>query len=104
MIILLLVIISVLALLITFHLLSGGAFLLRPKAPAVSAPTELPAAATERFERLLLEKNQLIHRLQIQMEAERSHRMEFENIKELLEEEIARLKEQNRGLKIAKES
>ncbi len=100
MIIFLLLIISVLALLITFRLLSGDGSLFRSKTPAVSAPAELPAAATEKFERLLLEKNQLIDRLEKQVEAERSHRLEFEKVKELLNGEISRLKEQNRGLKV----
>jgi hypothetical protein len=99
MIVFLLVIISVLALLITFRLLSGD----RWQAPAAPAPTELPVAIDlpEKFERLLLEKNQLIDRLQKQVEAERSHRLEFEKVKELLSEEILRLKEQNRGLKVS---
>ncbi len=96
MIVFLLVIISILALLITFRLLSRGA--------GAPAPAEPPVVITEKFERLLLEKNRLIDRLQKQVEAERSHRLEFEKVKELLSEEILRLKEQNRGLKIAKES
>ena len=98
MIVFLLLVISALAILITFRLLSRGA--------GASAPTELPAAIDlpEKFERLLSEKNQLIDRLQKQVEAERSHRLEFEKVKELLDEEILRLKEQNRGLKIPKES
>ncbi len=109
MIVFLLVIISILALLITFRLLSGGAplFRLSPKTSGASAsPTELPEAIDlpEKFERLLLEKNRMIDRLQRELEAERSHRLEFEKIKELLDEEISRLKEQNRGLKISKES
>jgi len=108
MIVFLLVIISALAFLITFRLLSGDAPLFRialpSKGPGASAPTELPVAITEKFERLLLEKNQLIDRLQKQVEAERSHRLEFEKVKELLNEEISKLKEQNRGLKIPKES
>ena len=107
MIVFLLVIISALAFLITFRLLSGDAPLfgiaLPFKRPVASAPAELPVAIPEKFERLLSEKNQLIHRLQRQVEAERSHRLEFEKVKELLNEEISKLKEQNRGLKIRKE-
>ena len=97
MIVFLLLVISVLAILITFRLLSRGA--------GASAPAELPAAIDlpEKFERLLSEKNQLIDRLEKQVEAERSHRLEFEKVKELLDEEILRLKEQNRGLKAPKE-
>lgn len=110
MIVFLLVIISTLALLITFRLLSGDAPLFRialPSKKGAGAPaaTELPAAIDlpEKFERLLSEKNQLIDRLEKQVEAERSHRLEFEKVKEMLSEEISRLKEQNRGLKISKE-
>lgn len=117
MIVFLLLIISVLALLITFRLLSGDAPLFRialpfKKGAGASAPAELPVAidlpmeaqevhppTTEKFERLLLEKNQLIDRLQRQVEAERSHRMEFEKVREMLLDEISMLKEQNRGLK-----
>ncbi len=108
MIVFLLILISILALLITFRLLSGDAPLFRialpfRRASAVPAPAELPTT-TEKFERLLLEKNKLIRRLQMQVEAERSHRLEFEKVKDLLDKEISRLKEQNRGLKISKES
>ena len=107
MIIFLLIVISVLALLVTFCLLSGDAPLFRAALPSkgsgASAPAELPVADTEKFERLLSEKNQLINRLQKQVEAERSHRLEFEKVKGLLDEEISRLKEQNRGLKVPKE-
>ncbi len=106
MIIFLLVIISALALLITFRLLSGDAPLFRialpfRKAPAPSTPAELPAANTEKLERLLLEKNKLIERLQRELEAERLHRLEFEKVREMLNDEILRLKEQNRGLKVS---
>ena len=111
MIVFLLVIISALALLITFRLLSGDAPLFRIALPSkrgtsAPAPAELPVAIDlpEKFERLLLEKNRMIDRLQRDLKAERSHRLEFEKVKELLSEEISRLKKQNRGLKISKES
>ena len=60
-------------------------------------PEEMPMALTEKLkkmEALLLEKNKLIDRLQRNLEAERSHRCEFEKVKSIMDEEIARLKEQ----------
>ncbi len=99
MIIFLLLVISALAILITFRLLSRGA----GASPLPAKPPET-VDLPEKFERLLSEKNQLIDRLEKQVEAERSHRLEFEKVKELLSEEISKLKEQNRGLKISKES
>ena len=58
----------------------------------------------EKMEQILLEKNRMIERLQGQVEAERSHRLKFENVKTILDEEISRLQEQVRHLKTERES
>ena len=114
MFILLLIIVTGFALLVAFRLLSGDVVLLRPPDISVVPVSGLPdpidapmdpeppaslAQRLEKVERLLLEKNTLIDRLQGEVEAERSHRLEFEKVRSLLDEEIVRLKEQNRALK-----
>ena len=96
------------------RLLDEDNIALRPKAPAASEPAlpeaiDLPmdpqdvhvplTVRAEKLELLLLEKNKLIDRLQSDLEAERSHRQEFEKVKDLLDEEILRLKEHNRALR-----
>ena len=100
------------------RLLDEDNIVLRPKIPVAPEPVlpeaidlpvdpqDMPIPLTvkaEKLELLLLEKNKLIDRLQSELEAERSHRQEFEKVKELLDEEIARLKEKNRALKNQKE-
>ena len=129
MLVLLLVIAVIFAVLITFRLLSGDPLwprprlldedniVLRSKTSALPVPVlpeaiDLPmdaqdmpmslTAKTEKIELLLLEKNKLIDRLQSDLEAERSHRQEFEKVKALLDEEIIRLKEHNRALRTQK--
>jgi|GEM_PF-3034316 len=57
----------------------------------------------EKMERLLLEKNKAIDRIQTRLEAELSHRREFEKVKTILDEEIQQLKQQLRYLKNKKE-
>ena len=100
------------------HLLDEDNIALRPKVPVAPAlalpeaidlpvdPQDMPIPLTvkaEKLEVLLLEKNKLIDRLQSDLEAERSHRQEFEKVKDLLDEEIVRLKEHNRVLRTHKE-
>ena len=52
-----------------------------------------------RLETILLEKNQTIEKLQRELAAEKSHRGEFEKIKAILDEEIQKLRIQNKELK-----
>ena len=100
------------------HLLDEDDIALRPQAPAAPVPVlpeaidlpvdpqDMPIPLTvkaEKIELLLLEKNKTIDRLQSDLEAERSHRQEFEKVKDLLDEEIIRLKEHNRALRTHKE-
>ena len=73
--------------------------------PAIDLPLqteEMSVPAAEKItkvEILLLEKNRLLDRLQKQLEAERSHRAEFEKVKEVMEGEIKRLKDQIKNIK-----
>ena len=53
-----------------------------------------------RLESILLEKNVTIEKLQKQLLAEKSHREEFEKIRALLDEEITKLRAQNKKLKL----
>ena len=100
------------------RLLDEDNIALRPKVPVAPEPVlpeaidlpvdpqDMPIPLTvkaEKLEVLLLEKNRLIDRLQNELEAERSHRQEFEKVKDLLDEEIVRLKEHNRVLRTHKE-
>ncbi len=120
MFVLLLVIIIVFASLTALCLLSGDPWWprLRLKVPAAPVPVlpdaiDLPMDAQEmpmsltakaaKVELLLLEKNKLIDRLQSDLEAERSHRQEFEKVKALLDDQILKLKEQNRALRTQRE-
>ncbi len=65
-------------------------------------PEEMPAPITEKIHKmdlLLLEKNKMIHRLQTQLEAERSNRENFERVKLLMDQEINHLRQQIKGFK-----
>jgi hypothetical protein len=53
----------------------------------------------KKMELLLLEKNKTISRLQKSIEAERSHRLQFDKIRVVMNEEIERLKTQLKTLK-----
>ncbi len=69
-------------------------------------PDEMPVPVTgklDKMDALLLEKNKLIDRMQTELEAERSHRLEFEKVRSIMDEEIQRLKEQLKSLKQNKE-
>ncbi len=48
----------------------------------------------DKLEVLLYEKNKIIDRLQSQLDSERSHRKEFDNVKAIMDEEIKHLREQ----------
>ena len=50
-----------------------------------------------RLENILAEKNVTLEKLQKQLVAEKSHRVEFEKVQTLLNEEIVRLRTQNQG-------
>lgn len=52
-----------------------------------------------RLETMLNEKNRMIEKLQKQLAAEKIHRVEFEKVKAILDEEIQNLKAQNKTLK-----
>lgn len=52
-----------------------------------------------RLENILLEKNAVIEKLQRQVTAEKAHRTEFEKVKAILDEEIVKLRKQNKELK-----
>lgn len=72
--------------------------------PIVDAPRRepLPGATLDKIgklENLLFEKNKIIDRLQEQLENERLHRKEFENVRTILDEEIKHLREQLRGFR-----
>ena len=56
-----------------------------------------------KLDNLLLEKNKLIAKLQKDIESERAHRVEFDNVKVVMDQEILRLKDQIRQLKQSKE-
>ncbi len=69
-------------------------------------PEEIPLPLNEKFSRmdaLLLEKNKLIEQLQKDLACERSHRGEFDKVRSIMDEEIARLKDQLKKLKTQKE-
>ncbi len=53
----------------------------------------------QKLEALLFEKNKTIDRLQTQLDNERSHRKEFENVKNIMDEEIKHLREQLRAFR-----
>ena len=77
--------------------------------PAIDLPMqqdEMPVSLSDKVDKmdaLLLEKNKLLDRMQKDLEAERSHRAEFDKIKTIMDEEIQRLKEQIKSLKKQKE-
>lgn len=52
-----------------------------------------------RLENILLEKNAAIEKLQRQVTAEKAHRSEFDKVKAILDEEIVKLRKQNKELK-----
>ena len=56
-------------------------------------------AKLNKVEFLLAEKNRAIDRLGKELEAERSHRLEFDKVKNIMDTEITRLKEQIKNLK-----
>ncbi len=56
--------------------------------------------SVDRLDTILAEKNVLIEKFQKQIVAEKSHRAEFEKVQILLEEEIQKLRNQNKELKI----
>ena len=63
---------------------------------------EMPAAVNDKLtklEILLLEKNKAIARLQKELDAERSCRATFENVKGIMDEELLRLKSEIKSLK-----
>ena len=69
-------------------------------------PADLSDSVTDqlnRMEKLLVEKNKLIDKLQKSLESERAHRSQFMKIKAMMDEEIERLKTQNKTLKPKKE-
>jgi hypothetical protein len=53
-----------------------------------------------RLDHILIEKNSMIEKLQKQLIAEKSHRLEFEKVKGLLDKEILNLRKQNKEFKI----
>lgn len=59
--------------------------------PALS---KLGSAKIQKIEGLLFEKNKIIDRLSLQLEAEKSHRKEFDNVKNIMDDEIKHLREQ----------
>ena len=54
----------------------------------------------DRLENILIEKNIAIDKLQKQVAAEKSHRTEFAKVQKILEEEITKLRAQNKKLKL----
>ena len=65
-------------------------------------PEEMPIIVNDKLiklETLLLEKNKLIERLQRELEAERSTRKTFENVKAIMDAELNRLKSDIKSLK-----
>jgi len=77
--------------------------------PAIDLPMqqdEMPSSLSDKLNKmdvLLLEKNKVMDRLQSELEAERSHRAEFDKVKSIMDEEIQHLKEQIKSLKKQKE-
>ena len=59
----------------------------------------LPVEKFNKMEALLLEKNKMIDRLFKELEAERSHRGEFDKVKNIMDAQMMRLKEQIKTLK-----
>ena len=88
----------IVALLVAYKILFGTPELFAPTKPAPAPET------ASSLDHLLLEKNRLIERLENEVRAERGHRTEFEAIKILLDEEIARLRREVRSLKGERES
>lgn len=74
-----------------------------PVSKAAAATDDGPGDEVQRLERLLLEKNRTIDRLQKALEAERSHRTQFMKVKGIMDDEIGRLKTQVKTLKPKKE-
>jgi len=93
-------------------ILSGGIFFAIklllphfPKAPATSLPVSIPVVVPledttgqviEKLEMMLAEKNSNILRLQTELNIQQNQLRDFDKIRTILEEEVLRLREQNR--------
>lgn len=70
-----------------------------PESSKYSMNPATPLEKINKLEALLLEKNKVIDRLQTQIDNERQTRLEFENVKSIMDEEINHLREQLRAFR-----